>query len=222
MTEILSCEALCCRRENWQEARPSMVENITLSFQAKTVNVFTGHEGSGKGLLLNLLGLLEPADSGTITVAGTPVASLASEEVARLRNDLFGFLFDSPCLLPSFSVAENVAIPLFRIRRLDATQARDRTIEVLTFCGIAHLADRLAGRLDSPSQWLAAFARAIVHHPQVLIAVSPRDGCALCAPARAAADRLGLCVLWACPDDQPPPAAERLIALAKGRITESS
>ena len=147
MNPVLSCKDVSCHRENWNETGQSAsIENVTASFDLGMVCEFDGPDAAGRGLLLSVLGLLESADSGGVHVDGRGVADLANEDLQRLRARTFGFLFHNPCLLPSFSVAENVAMPLFRICGIDADAARERTIEVLDFCGIAHLENQLAGR----------------------------------------------------------------------------
>jgi ABC-type lipoprotein export system ATPase subunit len=194
------------------------VEDITASFAPGEFCGFCGPDGSGKGLLLNLLGLLEAPDSGTIAVNGILAGTLAPEEAQQLRNETFGFLFNHPCLLPSFSVAENVAMPLFRICGGDAREARDRTLEVLEFCGISSLETTLAGRLEPAECARVALARALVHEPGILVAISPRESDTLLALGRRAADERGLCVLWAGPEDTLARYAHRVLHLEGGRI----
>jgi lipoprotein-releasing system ATP-binding protein len=220
MNPVLSCQALACHRTNWNETGPASIENVNASFDAGMLCEFDGPDDAGRGLLLRVLGLLEPADSGTICLNGQNVTHLAEEELRRFRNQAFGFLFDNPCLLPSFSVAENVAMPLFRICGTDAGAARERTFEVLEFCGIAHLENRLAGSLLPSGQRRTAFARSLVHQPSVLIAISPRGSDELLDLAIRASRELGVCVLWARAqdDDALCPQAQRLIQIREGRI----
>ena len=218
MTPALRCEALNCRRDQWNELAPSRVEEITACFAAGEFCGFCGPDGSGKGLLLNLLGLLERPDSGTIAVNGILAGELSAEDVQQLRNETFGFLFNHPCLLPSFSVAENVAMPLFRICGGEARQARDRTVEVLEFCGITALETTLAGRLDPAERTLVALARALVHEPRILVAISPRENDGLLALARRAAEECGLCVLWAGTEEPLTRHAHRVLHLDGGRL----
>jgi ABC-type lipoprotein export system ATPase subunit len=219
MNPALSCKALFCCRSNWNESGQSArIENVTASFDSGTICQFDGPDAPGRGLLLSILGLLEPADSGTVYVDGRSVSDLADEDVRRLRAQSFGFLFPSPCLLPSFSLAENVAMPLFRICGTDTDAARERTIEVLDFCGIAHRENQLAGSVIASTQQRAAFARALAHRPKILIALSPRGGDELFELARRTATELGLCVLWAGENGPPGTRAQRLIQIYEGRI----
>ena len=204
---------------NWNETGHALIENVTASFDSGVLCEFDGPGRSDNGLLLSILGLLEPADSGEIFLSGQDVTHLAEEELRRFRNQVFGFLFHNPCLLPSFSVAENVAMPLFRICGTDAGAARARTSEVLDFCGIAHLENQLAGRLLPSAQRRAAFARALVHGPRILIALSPRGSNEIIDLGIRTAHELGLCVLWTGDDGGLGGRAHRLIQLRDGRIS---
>lgn len=197
MKSVLSCENLTCHRPSWNGAGPSRIVDVSASFAPGGLYGFCGPDGCGKGLLLNVLGLLEPPDSGCIRVAGRPLPAAGNDEFCQLRNEVFGFLFDHSFLLPSFSVAENVAMPLFRICGGDARAARARTLEMLEFCGITAHESTLAGRLDHATQRRAALARALVHQPAILVALSSHDGGDMVALARRAAREMPLCVLWA-------------------------
>lgn len=221
MNPVLSCQALTCHRTNWNETGAASIENVNASFDAGLLCEFDGPDESGRGLLLRVLGLLEPADSGTICLNGQSMTHLSEEQLRRFRNQAFGFLFENPCLLPSFSVAENVAMPLFRICGTDAAAARQRTFEVLEFCGIPHLENQLAGSLVPSAQRRAAFARSLVHQPSILIAISPRGSDELLDLAARTARELGLCVFWARArdDDGLGARAQRLIQIREGRIT---
>jgi putative ABC transport system ATP-binding protein len=222
MKPILSCENLSCRRDQWNEAGPARIASISAGFEPGTFSGFCGPDGCGKGLLLNVLGLLEPHDSGTITVDGRDLAALGHEEARQLRNENFGFLFNHPCLLPSFSVAENVAMPLFRICGGDAQAARLRTLEVLDFCGMADLECTLTGRLNLAMQRRAALARALVHSPRILIAISPRESQDLLDIAWRAAADFGICVLWAGEEKEITGRANRILHLREGSIVSDS
>lgn len=218
MNPILSCRDLCCHRTDWNESRNASIRDVTLTFSSAALYEFTGPDSSGRDLLLSNLGLLEPADSGTICLDGRNIGEVPEDDLRRLRNETFGFLFQYPCLLPSFSVAENVAMPLFRICGADAAAARERTFEVLDFCGIPHIENQLAGRLAASAQHRAALARALVHRPKILVAITPRGGDELLDLALRTARELGLCVLWAGQDGKVGEKAHRVIQVRDGRI----
>ncbi len=218
MAEVsaILCENLSCARPGWNSNGTGLIVGYSGEFQPGEFVGFCGEDGCGKGLLLNVIGLLEKADSGRLVLLGQEAADFSDEDTATFRNEVCGFLFGHPYLLPSFTVAENVAMPLFRICGGDAHEARARTRLVLEFCGIGALETARAGMLDPALSWRAAFARALVHEPRVLIAISPPDP-ALLPLARLAAERFGLTVLWAGARDAVAAAADRVITLENGR-----
>jgi ABC-type lipoprotein export system ATPase subunit len=152
-------------------------------------------------LLLQILGLLLPPDSGEVIVDGSPVTDLDVDDLGEIRNRKYGFLFSSSFLLPAFTVLENVAMPLFKIAQVEVSEAKVITEEILEIVGVSRIATTSVGQLDELDEMLAALARALVHHPRVLIAElvgsNMRDGEAelLLSTLRASGQRLGLVVI---------------------------
>jgi lipoprotein-releasing system ATP-binding protein len=213
----LCCQRLHCERDCLPHGR-SAVAGVDAEFEEAMLHAVTGEPGSGKSLLLHLLGLLYPPDAGEVVVFGKRTSSLSNEERGAVRNALFGYLFPAPCLLPAFTVAENVAMPLFRFSAADPEQAEARVHEVLAFFGIDHLREDLADGLDIETQQVVAFARALVHRPRVVIAVTPRSFGHLLPFARRAVDQLGITCLWGAAPETVEPACNRLLRLASGRV----
>ena len=214
----LSCQNISCHRDDWNQRGAASVKDISVTFEAGSLCGVAGSCGSGKNLLLNILGLLELPDSGSVHVGGVDTSCCGANELMSLRNESFGYLFSESALLPAFSIAENVAMPLFRICGMDPGEAQERTLEVLDFCGIATEGDSTAGELDVMPLWRTVFARALVHRPKVLIAISPRQEEDLLPLARRIAEEAGVCILWG---GEPPALiahAHRLIQLENGRI----
>ena len=202
----------------WNGQGSVAVRDISMHVHRGEFVGFCGPDGSGKGLLLNLIGLLERPDSGILRLGGEDTSGFADEDAAEFRNEACGYLFGHPYLLPSFSIAENVAMPLFRIRGGDAVEARHRTLDVLRFAGIENFETLLAGRSDHAVRWRAAFARALVHAPGILIAISPPCGNELLPLARRAARELGITILWSGPREELSPVADRLFEIRDGRL----
>lgn len=213
---VIRCERLTCERPNWNSKGPGRIWGFSSDFDSGEFVGFCGPDGCGKGLLLNVIGMLEKADSGRLVLLDHDAAAFSGEDAATFRNEACGFLFGHPYLLPSFTVAENVAMPLFRICGGEAREARERTRQVLEFAGIGHLETARAGNLDSSFRWRAAFARALVHEPRVLIAISPPDP-GLLPLAKLAAQESGVTVLWSGERECLLPFADRVIALENGR-----
>jgi len=195
MTSI-HCRNITCRRTAWNGRPRDEVRNFSGEFEAGTATAFRGPEECGIGLLMNVLGMIERPDSGDLTVLGRTVLDLETNAARELRDRTFGFLFTHPHLLPTFTVAENIAMPFLRLRDDSAEEAGARVSEVLAFSGLEESTGKAdAAELDLESLWRVAFARAIVHRPEILVAVSPPARFLLPLAARYAREN-GACVLW--------------------------
>jgi ABC-type lipoprotein export system ATPase subunit len=189
----LRCENIRCLGSGASASGHGAIEDFSATFQSGQLTGFCGSDAAGKELLLNLLGMIERPESGRLVVLGNEVLQMPDAISAKIRDTSFGYLFTHPHLLPSFTVAENVAMPFLRICGEDDYQ--ERTLEALEFTGVASLHSVPAEELDDTAHWRVAFARAIVHSPPVLIAVSPPSPLLL-PLARRLADEIGTAVLW--------------------------
>ncbi|MEO7853569.1 MAG: ABC transporter ATP-binding protein [Rubrivivax sp.] len=128
-----------------------------------------GESGVGKSTLLNCIAGLEPADSGSLHIDGTDIATMNEDARARLRRDKLGFVFQAFHVLPHLSVAENVALPLLLQRRPDDA----RVAAVLDAVGLGSLAARMPAQLSGGQLQRVAIARAVVHNPALVLADEP-------------------------------------------------
>jgi ABC-type lipoprotein export system ATPase subunit len=131
-----------------------------------------GPSGSGKSTLMNLLGLLDRADSGRQTLAGRDVTGLDAAEQAELRNRSIGFVFQGFNLLKRMSIAENVALPMLYAGR-SRRESRVRALELLGQVGLGSLGERLPSQLSGGQQQRVAIARALANRPPLLLADEP-------------------------------------------------
>ena len=162
------------------------------------------------GPLLNILGMIERPPSGELNVLGEDVLAMEEKAAWGLRDRAFGYLFTHHHLLPTFTVAENVAMPFFRICGKREDLAAERTSEVLLFTGIRHLCGTPVGNLDDSTRWLVALARAIVHRPPLLVAISPPSP-DLLPLVRCLADNEGMAILWSGEKNHLQPFADRIV-----------
>jgi putative ABC transport system ATP-binding protein len=152
------------------------VDGVSFTVPEGQLCAVVGRSGSGKTTLLNLIGGLDKPDSGRISVDGKQLAgpgrSLGEKELAALRRDLFGFVFQSFALIPILSAAENVGIPL-RLRKTAVAEREARVELLLTMVGLGgHLKQR-PGEMSGGQQQRVALARALANSPRVLIADEP-------------------------------------------------
>ena len=131
-----------------------------------------GASGSGKSTLMNLLGLLDRPSSGELFIAGRNCSMLKDDELARLRNEWIGFVFQSYLLLPRLNAWRNVELPLI-YAGTPKEERRKRAVEALDRVGLSAKADRLPSQLSGGEQQRVAIARAIIAKPMVLLADEP-------------------------------------------------
>jgi lipoprotein-releasing system ATP-binding protein len=131
-----------------------------------------GASGAGKSTLLHLIGGLDTADAGEITVAGQPFHKMSGAQLARFRTEKIGFIFQAYHLMPEFDALENVCIP-GRIARHPVEAVRKRAAELLHRVGLGQRLDHRPRELSGGEQQRVAIARALVNDPEVIIADEP-------------------------------------------------
>jgi putative ABC transport system ATP-binding protein len=146
------------------------LNGVSLTVEEGEFTAIMGPSGSGKSTLLNLVAGLDRPSSGSVTVAGTDLASLGEAGLARFRRDRIGFVFQFFHLLPNLTVLENVLIPA-QLKGRESAEAPARTL--LVQLGIEELADRYPARLSGGQQQRVAIARALINQPTLLLADEP-------------------------------------------------
>lgn len=145
------------------------MRDLSLAIEPRTFNVLNGPHGSGKNLLLRLLGLLETPDAGEIFLHDAPTRRLDAQVRAGIRNQHFGFMFADPFLLPSLSVLENIAMPLLKISASSTDEAHSRTAALLRFVELPEHGGRLVESLGNAERQRVSLARALVNQPEMLL-----------------------------------------------------
>jgi lipoprotein-releasing system ATP-binding protein len=149
-----------------------VLRGVTLAVKAGETLAIIGASGSGKSTLLHLLGGLDEADHGTVSLAGTEVGRLRGEALSVFRQRQIGFVFQFHYLLADLTAVENVALPLLISRRHN-TEAIGKATELLAKIGLADRAEHPTSHLSGGEQQRVALARALIGEPKLLLADEP-------------------------------------------------
>ena len=150
----------------------SALRGVSLTVGRDDYVAIVGTSGSGKSTLMHLLGALDRPTSGTLLIGGRDVATLSPAEMARLRNETIGFVFQSFHLLARTTAQDNVALPLV-YRGVGRRERRARAAAMLDRVGLAHRIGHRPNQMSGGEQQRVAIARALVTGPSVLLADEP-------------------------------------------------
>ena len=131
-----------------------------------------GPSGSGKSTLMNIIGCLDVADAGEYLLDGLPIEAYSESELAKIRNQKIGFVFQSFNLIPKLTAEENVELPLI-YQKVKKTERQKRVKEALERVGLSHRAKHLPTELSGGQQQRVAVARALVTNPSLILADEP-------------------------------------------------
>lgn len=149
-----------------------VLRNISLTIQRGELCAITGASGSGKTTLMNLIGLLDRPDRGSIVIDGVAVNGLGEDRAAQLRNRLIGFVFQSFHLLPRLQAVDNVALPLM-YRGMSKARRRAEAASALGLVGLGTRLECLPEQLSGGQRQRVAIARALVGRPALILADEP-------------------------------------------------
>jgi putative ABC transport system ATP-binding protein len=148
------------------------LDRVSLAIQEGEWVAVMGASGSGKSTMMNLLGCLDRPTSGQYALAGRLVSEMSRRELARVRNEFIGFVFQQFNLLPRTSALDNAALPLI-YAGVSARERRRRAAEALERVGLSGRLDHHPNQLSGGQQQRVAIARAIVNQPKVILADEP-------------------------------------------------
>ena len=148
------------------------LHDVNLSIERGDFVAITGSSGSGKSTLMNILGCLDSPSRGSYLLAEHDVAKLSRIELAKVRNEFIGFVFQNFNLLSRTSALENVELPLI-YARVPPSERHQRARESLERVGLGHRAGHTPSQLSGGQQQRVAIARALVTRPPLILADEP-------------------------------------------------
>lgn len=148
------------------------IRDISLEIPAHRFSMIVGPSGSGKTTLLNLIGCIDTPTGGRVEVCGTDIARLSDNALADFRARNIGFIFQGFSLVPVLSAYENVEYPLLLVG-MPAAERRRRTLAILEAVGLADHMGQRPNELSGGQKQRVAIGRALVKHPDIVLADEP-------------------------------------------------
>lgn len=161
-----------CKSYYGQGIENKVLRHIDFKIEAGEFVMLYGESGSGKTTLLNMIGLLDPCTSGEILLNGENITNLVGDEQARLRNQTFGYVFQSFYLIPELNVTENVCLPAGYAGKKKKEMVRRAGI-LLQEVGLADKKKFRPSQLSGGEKQRVAIARALMNDPDIILADEP-------------------------------------------------
>jgi lipoprotein-releasing system ATP-binding protein len=153
--------------------KTQVLTDVNLNFEKGSFSSVIGQSGSGKSTLLNIIGTLDKPTSGDVIINGINTTKMTKNQLAILRNQTMGFVFQFHYLLPEFTALENVLMP-FRIGGAPITKdVKDRAIELMHIVGLEKVINNNATKMSGGQQQRTAVARALLNDPAIILADEP-------------------------------------------------
>jgi putative ABC transport system ATP-binding protein len=209
------------------EARVHALRGVDLSVEPGEFVAIMGASGSGKSTLMNTLGCLDRPTSGEYLLSGKNVSTMNKNELADLRNEIIGFVFQGFNLLAKTSALENVELPLLYSRKKNNGDVQERSIAALTSVGLEQRIHHEPSQLSGGQQQRIAIARALVNDPQLILADEPtgnldtRTSIEIMAIFQQLNDK-GITIVVVTHETDIAAYAKRLIEMRDGRIINDS
>lgn len=156
-----------------EKIKTQVLYDINLDLQESSFNSIIGASGSGKSTLMNIIGTLDKATSGDVLIDGNNITNFNKEQLAVLRNETIGFIFQFHYLLPEFTVLENVLMP-YRIKHNKVTkEALKRANDLIEIVGLSKVINNKATDISGGQQQRAAIARSLINNPRIILGDEP-------------------------------------------------
>ncbi len=231
MSEIKSKNAIIIETNHLYKTYHSKVEtpvlfDVNLRIHAGEFVAVMGQSGSGKSTLLNILGCLDRPSRGTVHIDGQDISRLSDDELARLRRERIGFIFQAHFLLDEFTCLENVLLPvLIRYGYIPAKE-KEGAIALLKRVGLAKELHKTPDEMSGGQNQRIAIIRALANRPVLLLADEPtgnldsKNGKEVFALMREIGEETGVAVVMVTHDDRLALEAHRILYIEDGYLGE--
>lgn len=205
-----------------QDIETTALSNINLTVNEGDFLAIMGPSGCGKSTLLSILGMLDSPTTGNFDFAGTDIAGYSEKQLAELRKESIGFVFQSFNLIDELTVFENVELPL-QYQKISKSERKQRVEAILKRVGIDHRGEHLPQQLSGGQQQRVAVARALVINPKLILADEPtgnldsKNGDEVMAMLREL-NREGTTVIMVTHSEKEGAYADRLVRLLDGQV----
>ncbi|HDR1037728.1 TPA: lipoprotein-releasing ABC transporter ATP-binding protein LolD [Pasteurella multocida] len=170
-SHLLHCQHIT---KYYQEGsqQTQVLKDVSFSMQAGELVAIVGSSGSGKSTLLHVLGGLDQPTSGEVFIQNQSLQEINANQLAQLRNQYLGFVYQFHHLMADFSALENVMMPML-IGKQNKSEAQDRAEKMLTAVGLSHRISHRPSALSGGERQRVAIARSLVNHPALVLADEP-------------------------------------------------
>lgn len=149
-----------------------VLKGVDLTINKGEIACIVGASGAGKSTLLQIIGTLDKADKGSITIDNQDISSLNQRKLAAFRNKKIGFVFQFHHLLPEFTALENICIPAY-IAGVLKKEANEKAMQLLDYLNLTNRKDHKPSMLSGGEQQRIAVARALINNPAIILADEP-------------------------------------------------
>ena len=155
------------------QIKTQVLFDLNLNIKPNSFNGIIGASGSGKSTLLNIIGTLDQPTNGEVLINGVRTDQMKKNELAKLRNETIGFIFQFHYLLPEFTALENVLMPYYIKGQKIDKKMNARAQELMNLVGLKKVQNNLAGNMSGGQQQRTAIARSLINNPKIILADEP-------------------------------------------------